>query len=82
MRLLKSSLFVATPAMHRVHHSRERAERDSNYSSVFSFWDRLASTFRLRRDVRGVSFGLDGYYADRWQEVPGLLRTPFTPLRP
>jgi sterol desaturase/sphingolipid hydroxylase (fatty acid hydroxylase superfamily) len=39
---------IVTPAMHRVHHSRWRPETDSNYGSVFPYWDFLAGSFRLR----------------------------------
>lgn len=69
-------LLVASPAMHRVHHSRIKSERDSNYSSIFSFWDRLAGTFQWR-GPRTINFGLEGYDADRCQQLTGLLRTPF-----
>ncbi len=34
----------ASPAMHRIHHSPERSETDSNYGTIFSFWDRLAGS--------------------------------------
>lgn len=37
---------VITPALHRVHHSAERHEHDSNYGSVLSVWDRLLGTLR------------------------------------
>ena len=70
-------LVIVTPALHRVHHSRLRAETDSNYSSVFSFWDRIAKTFRLRRDGQAVNFGLDEYGEENWQTVRGMLITPF-----
>jgi len=49
----------------------------TNYSSVFSFWDRIAGTFRLRRDGRPVSFGLDEYDGEEWQRITGMLVTPF-----
>lgn len=52
-------LVIVTPAIHRLHHSRLRLETDSNYSSIFPFWDRIAGTFRLRRDGQQVNFGLD-----------------------
>ncbi|RME77394.1 sterol desaturase family protein, partial [Candidatus Woesearchaeota archaeon] len=32
-------LIIVTPNHHRVHHSKIRRETDSNYSSIFSFWD-------------------------------------------
>jgi sterol desaturase/sphingolipid hydroxylase (fatty acid hydroxylase superfamily) len=70
-------VLIASPAMHRVHHSRARVETDSNYAIIFSFWDRLWGTLRLRRDGRPVHFGLDEYDADEWQRVRGLLTTPF-----
>jgi sterol desaturase/sphingolipid hydroxylase (fatty acid hydroxylase superfamily) len=72
-------LVVVTPAIHRVHHSRLRLETDSNYSSVFSFWDRIAGTFRLRQDGQPVKFGLDEYDGEAWQTIPGLLIAPFVP---
>ncbi|MGE0133087.1 MAG: sterol desaturase family protein [Blastocatellales bacterium] len=68
---------LVSPAIHRVHHSRASVEFNSNYSSVFSFWDRIAGTFRLRRDGQPVKFGLDEYEGERWQKTPGLLITPF-----
>jgi sterol desaturase/sphingolipid hydroxylase (fatty acid hydroxylase superfamily) len=39
--------FVVTPRMHGIHHSVERSERDSNFSSGLSMWDRLHDTSRL-----------------------------------
>jgi len=68
---------IVSPAVHRVHHSRAQVETDSNYSIVFSFWDRIWGTFQLRRDGRPVDFGLDEYDNDGWQRVSGLLITPF-----
>ncbi len=35
---------IVSPNMHRVHHSRWQPETDSNYSSLFSFWDRMDRT--------------------------------------
>jgi sterol desaturase/sphingolipid hydroxylase (fatty acid hydroxylase superfamily) len=68
---------IVSPAIHRVHHSRERIETDSNYSIIFSFWDRIGGTFRLRHDGRPVDFGLAEYDSEEWQRVSGLLTTPF-----
>jgi sterol desaturase/sphingolipid hydroxylase (fatty acid hydroxylase superfamily) len=74
-RLLRA--LIASPAIHRVHHSRMRIETDSNYSIIFSFWDRIGGTLRLREDGRPVDFGLDEYDDEEWQRVSGLLTTPF-----
>jgi len=68
---------IASPAIHRVHHSRARVETDSNYSIIFSFWDRIGGTFRLRNHGRPVDFGLAEYDGEEWQRVRGLLTTPF-----
>jgi sterol desaturase/sphingolipid hydroxylase (fatty acid hydroxylase superfamily) len=70
---------IVTPAIHRVHHSRLRTETDSNYSSIFSFWDRMAGTFRLRRDERPGNFGLNGYDGEECQRLSGLMLMPFPP---
>ena len=37
---------IVTPAMHRVHHSLDRSEANSNFGQIFSFWDRLFATYR------------------------------------
>ncbi len=41
------SIFV-TPNMHSLHHSSYQPETDSNYGTVFTFWDRLFGTYRSR----------------------------------
>lgn len=72
-RLLR--LVVVSPNMHRVHHSDIPVETNSNYASVFSFWDRLGRTYR-RRDVRTIRYGLPEFRQPQWQTLAGLLRTP------
>ena len=39
---------IVTPDMHRVHHSVERRETDSNYGFNFAFWDRLFHTYNAQ----------------------------------
>ncbi|MEO0763159.1 MAG: sterol desaturase family protein, partial [Pseudomonadota bacterium] len=36
---------VVTPDMHRVHHSIQRVEHDSNFGFNLSIWDRLFGTY-------------------------------------
>jgi sterol desaturase/sphingolipid hydroxylase (fatty acid hydroxylase superfamily) len=67
---------VVSPNMHKVHHSRERIETDSNYTSVLSVWDRLFGTYRERSDYHGIQFGVAGLDGERLQTVAGLLTTP------
>jgi len=66
---------VVSPNMHRVHHSDIPLETNSNYASIFSFWDRLGRTYR-RRDIRTICYGLKEFRQPQWQTLGGLLRTP------
>jgi len=70
-------LVIVTPDMHKIHHSRWKPETDSNYSTVFSLWDRIARTFRMRADPKTIEFGLDEFDDPIWQSLMGMLRTPF-----
>lgn len=56
------SLF-ASPYMHRTHHSVKKEERNSNYGSVFSFWDRLFHTYH--QPHASVPFGVNEHVQDR-----------------
>jgi sterol desaturase/sphingolipid hydroxylase (fatty acid hydroxylase superfamily) len=76
------SWWIVTPFLHKVHHSRWRPETDSNYSTVFSVWDRLACTLRTRSDPRTIEFGLDEFDAPRWQTLRGMLSTPLRAKEP
>jgi len=68
---------IVTPWMHWVHHSDYRPETDSNYSSVFSVWDRLFGSFRLRSDPGEITLGLEDVERDEWTTLQGMLATPF-----
>jgi len=48
----------ASPRMHRIHHSVKQQERDSNYGSVFSFWDNLFGT-AVYTNADQVKFGVN-----------------------
>lgn len=68
---------VVTPWMHWIHHSRERAETNSNYSSVLSIWDRVFGSYRFHPDPDAIRFGLDEFPDDgAHQSVAGLIKTP------
>jgi sterol desaturase/sphingolipid hydroxylase (fatty acid hydroxylase superfamily) len=68
---------VVTPNMHKAHHSRRQVETDSNYSNIFSIWDRLFGTYMAQVDFQTLRYGLDGYDSPDWQTVHGLLTQPF-----
>lgn len=71
---------IVTPAMHRVHHSRWQPETDSNYGSIFPWWDMIFRSFRLREDARTIHLGLEEFDDPRWQTLGGMLRTPLSAL--
>ena len=70
-----------TPDMHKVHHSRERIETDSNYANLFSFFDRAFGTFTCSSRGRSVEYGIHGYDAAERQSVAALLWLPSTRAR-
>lgn len=68
---------IVTPHMHKVHHSRWQPETDSNFSTIFSFWDRLWKTFRLHDSLDTLELGLDDFDEETDQQVKGLFSMPF-----
>ena len=70
-------LLVVTPNMHKIHHSREVVESDSNYSNIFSVWDRVWGTYTARTNPRSIRYGLDGFDNPGCQRLAGLLKMPF-----
>jgi sterol desaturase/sphingolipid hydroxylase (fatty acid hydroxylase superfamily) len=68
---------IVTPWMHWVHHSDYRPETDSNYASIFSIWDRVFGSFRLRADPREISLGLQDMERREWATLGGMLQMPF-----
>ena len=72
------AVFV-TPDMHRIHHSQVSAETNSNYSTIFSWWDRLCGTYRFGMDQRALVIGLPEYPAAADVALPKVLAMPFGP---
>ena len=66
---------IVTPWMHWVHHSDWQPETDSNYSSIFSMWDRIFRSFRLRRNPREIRLGL-GLKEREWRTLRGMMLMP------
>ena len=74
-RLVRYAL--VSPDMHKLHHSREKVETDSNYASVLSLWDRLFGTYRQKKDRRSIRFGLDSFHGEERRSLSGLWMAPF-----
>ena len=70
---------LVTPEMHCVHHSILREETDSNFSAVFSGWDRLFRTYRAQPHAghANMRFGLPEWRDQRCVSLPWLLALPF-----
>ena len=68
---------LATPHMHGIHHSADREERDSNWSSGLSLWDRLHGTLRLDPPQDQLRIGVPA--VDQILSVPEALHLPLTP---
>jgi sterol desaturase/sphingolipid hydroxylase (fatty acid hydroxylase superfamily) len=66
-----------TPDMHKVHHSRDRVETDSNYANLFSFFDRVFRTYTASSRGPLVSYGIEGYDVPERQSIGAVLRLPF-----
>ena len=77
-RLLR--LVVVTPDMHRVHHSVEDDETNSNFGFNLPWWDYLFGTYRAqpRGGHEAMTIGIRTFRADRWCSwLPGMLAIPF-----
>jgi len=71
---------VVTPDMHRVHHSVEDDEANSNFGFNLPWWDRLFGTYRdqPRTGHQGMTIGIHRFRSARevtW--LPGMLLLPF-----
>ena len=72
--------FVVTPDMHRVHHSVEDDETNSNFGFNLSIWDKVFGTYRdqPRAGHLDMTIGIRGHRDPKqvsW--LPGMLMLPF-----
>lgn len=81
-KVLDSSLrrLVVTPDMHRVHHSVEYDEANSNFGFNLSCWDRLLGTYcnQPRAGHKGMTIGIHNLKEPKqvaW--ITGMLTLPF-----
>lgn len=75
------TLFVP-PSMHRIHHSVIIKERNSNYGTIFSLWDRILGTLIANADQDRIRIGVGAYPSPEKLNFHQLLGMPFTrPVR-
>ena len=72
---------IVTPRMHGIHHSIVQRETNSNWGTIFSWWDRLHRT--LRRDVpqEAVTIGVAAYRDEHELTLGKLFALPFRKQR-
>jgi sterol desaturase/sphingolipid hydroxylase (fatty acid hydroxylase superfamily) len=75
---------LVTPDMHRVHHSVERAETNSNFGFNLSVWDRLFGTYRAqpRAGHEAMTIGIPDFRSpSECATLPGILAIPFRDVK-
>jgi sterol desaturase/sphingolipid hydroxylase (fatty acid hydroxylase superfamily) len=72
--------FVVTPDMHRVHHSIDQRETNSNFGFNLPWWDRLLGTYRAQPAAghETMTIGLEQFQERRRQTLPWLVALPFS----
>jgi len=72
-------LVFVTPDMHRIHHSSAAGESRSNFSNMFSWWDRLFGTYveQPQAGHNGMTFGLAEFSERKHLTLPWMLAQPF-----
>jgi sterol desaturase/sphingolipid hydroxylase (fatty acid hydroxylase superfamily) len=73
---------LVTPRMHGIHHSIVEKEANSNFSVIFSWWDRLHQTLRLNVPQDAVIIGTPAYLNPTEHTPEQLLLLPFKKQRP
>lgn len=70
---------IVTPDMHRVHHSVDRLEYNTNFGFNLSCWDRALGTYKAQpaKGHLGMTIGLKIFRDRTWQTFPRLLAMPF-----
>jgi sterol desaturase/sphingolipid hydroxylase (fatty acid hydroxylase superfamily) len=66
---------IVPTSMRRLDHSEIRVETDSNYGTIFSCWDRLFGSLRLREDTQAFRLGI-GRFEDLASLPAGLGPAP------
>jgi sterol desaturase/sphingolipid hydroxylase (fatty acid hydroxylase superfamily) len=70
-------LFVP-PSMHRIHHSVVIKERDTNYGTIFSIWDRWLGALMTGIDQGRIRIGVGACRKPEKLNLKDLLVMPFT----
>lgn len=71
--------FIVTPDMHRIHHSLDERETNSNFGFFISAWDRLFGTYlkQPKLGYKKMEIGLQDFREPKWQNLRWLIYLPF-----
>jgi sterol desaturase/sphingolipid hydroxylase (fatty acid hydroxylase superfamily) len=72
---------IVTPRLHGIHHSTIREERDSNFSSGLTVWDRLHGTIRGDMPQQEITIGVPPYEDKTDVTFGKTLLVPFVTAR-
>jgi sterol desaturase/sphingolipid hydroxylase (fatty acid hydroxylase superfamily) len=75
------SRIIVTPRMHGIHHSQVERENNSNFGTIFSFWDRLHRTLGLNIPQSQIVVGIPAYSQLEDNHVVNALLLPFRKQR-
>lgn len=72
---------IVTPRMHGIHHSIVERETDSNWGTIFCWWDKIHRS--LRRDIAQaeITIGVAAFREERELTLGKLLALPFLKQR-
>ncbi len=71
-----SRIFV-TPKLHGIHHSALQKETDSNWSTIFSLWDRIHGTLKTDVNQSEIVIGVESFQSVQDADFAQLIRLPF-----
>ncbi len=71
---------IVTPGMHRIHHSIQQFEHDSNYGFFLSIWDRLFNSYTHKaiENDQNMPIGLKIFRNKHYQRLDNILKIPFS----
>ena len=71
------SKIIVTPRMHGIHHSQVQRENNSNFGTVFTWWDRVHRTLGLNIPQSQIVIGIPAYARPEDNTVTSALFLPF-----
>ncbi len=75
------NLFFVTPRMHGIHHSIVQRETNSNWGTVFRWWDQIHRTLRIDIPQDALTIGVAAYRAEEELTFGKLFILPFRKQR-